>query len=63
MKAIESPCIRKCCLDDDDICVGCLRHIDEILVWGKASNKEKSLILDRIESRKSDMPLALNKSN
>lgn len=53
MKNIESPCIRKCCLDDNDICIGCLRHIDEILIWGKATNKEKALILDKIKSRTS----------
>ena len=28
-----SPCVRKCTLDDDDICVGCFRHIDEICAW------------------------------
>ncbi|MGB0915594.1 MAG: DUF1289 domain-containing protein, partial [Crocinitomicaceae bacterium] len=27
-KDIKSPCIRNCCLNQKDICVGCFRHIN-----------------------------------
>ncbi|WP_081221177.1 DUF1289 domain-containing protein [Pseudoalteromonas luteoviolacea] len=50
--SISSPCIRNCCLDDKDICVGCMRHIDEIVGWGSKSTLEKETILARCELRK-----------
>ena len=30
----DSPCIGTCTLDEDDICIGCHRHIDEIIEAG-----------------------------
>jgi len=42
---VPSPCIRNCCLDESDVCMGCGRHIDEILVWHRASNPERKDIL------------------
>lgn len=52
MDIIESPCVRNCCLDNDDICMGCFRSIDEITGWHAASNEEKKEILARTQSRK-----------
>lgn len=49
---IPSPCIRNCCLDDKDVCLGCLRTIDEILIWSQADDKQKREILILCESRK-----------
>jgi len=49
--AIESPCIRNCCLDQNDICVGCLRSLDDILAWGSALDREKLAILQQVEER------------
>lgn len=49
---IQSPCVRNCCLDDEDMCLGCFRVIDEILVWGKADNNQKAEILALSESRR-----------
>jgi predicted Fe-S protein YdhL (DUF1289 family) len=43
--AISSPCIRNCCLDEKDICLGCGRKIEEIIRWGDADDKEKLKIL------------------
>lgn len=48
---VESPCIRKCTLDDDDICVGCFRSIDEICAWGGASNLQRREILECARER------------
>jgi predicted Fe-S protein YdhL (DUF1289 family) len=42
---IESPCISICALDDDNVCVGCYRTLDEIAIWNQASNDEKKIIL------------------
>ncbi len=43
--AISSPCVRNCCLDEKDICLGCGRSIEEIIRWGDADDKEKLQIL------------------
>lgn len=43
--AISSPCVRNCCLDEQDTCLGCGRSIEEIIRWGNASDKEKLQIL------------------
>jgi len=49
---VESPCIRKCTLDDDDICVGCFRSLDEICAWGGASNGERREVLELALARR-----------
>ncbi|MFC3032194.1 DUF1289 domain-containing protein [Pseudoalteromonas fenneropenaei] len=48
---IESPCIRHCCLNNDDICVGCGRSLQEILAWHEIDDEAKYLILKRAEGR------------
>ena len=50
--AVESPCIRLCTLDDDDICVGCFRSMAEICAWGSAADDERRQILAAIELRR-----------
>ncbi|MCT7359850.1 DUF1289 domain-containing protein [Thalassolituus pacificus] len=47
-----SPCIRNCCLDNDDICMGCYRSMREILIWQAASAEEKQKILRNCAERK-----------
>lgn len=53
-KQVPSPCIRNCCLDDQDICLGCFRSMEEILQWGDASDQRRQEILVKIEQRKRD---------
>jgi predicted Fe-S protein YdhL (DUF1289 family) len=48
----NSPCIRNCCLDHQDICLGCYRHIDEIINWTKQSPSQQQAILKQCEERK-----------
>ncbi|MBL1319822.1 MAG: DUF1289 domain-containing protein [Methylophaga sp.] len=52
--SLSSPCIRNCCLNDNDICLGCFRSLDEILLWGltDTANQEKQHILDKAKQRK-----------
>jgi predicted Fe-S protein YdhL (DUF1289 family) len=54
---IESPCIRECCLDSQDICIGCARHINEITGWQKLSEQEKKLIVSRCDTKRKDQLL------
>lgn len=49
---IANPCIRNCCLDDQDICIGCGRSLTEILGWNDASPAERQAILARCDIRK-----------
>lgn len=48
---LTSPCVGKCCLDNEDICVGCKRHVDEISGWYSATKEEKHNILSRCVKR------------
>ncbi|EGA67485.1 DUF1289 domain-containing protein [Vibrio brasiliensis] len=49
---VEQPCIRHCCLDENDVCLGCYRTLEEILNWSASSNEEKRAILDLCQTRK-----------
>jgi predicted Fe-S protein YdhL (DUF1289 family) len=49
---VQSPCIRNCCLNDDDICLGCFRLLDEITQWGEANNHERMVILKNAQQRR-----------
>ncbi|MBI5462158.1 MAG: DUF1289 domain-containing protein [Gammaproteobacteria bacterium] len=48
---VASPCVRQCCLDDQDICLGCHRSVDEIIAWGNADNAARRAILQRAAAR------------
>ena len=48
---VESPCIRVCTLDDDDVCLGCFRDIGEICAWGSASEAERREIVESARAR------------
>ncbi len=62
---IENPCIRNCCLNEKDVCMGCFRHIDEILSWQKMSECQKqstlSLCADRKEQLKQNAKTDFNR--
>jgi len=48
---VESPCVRNCCLDDADVCLGCHRTLDEIIAWSGASDAERREILAAVTAR------------
>ena len=50
---VPSPCINVCQVDgNDDLCIGCFRHIDEIRDWPILGAEEKRAILARCVARK-----------
>ena len=51
---VQSPCVQNCCLDDKDMCLGCFRMIDEILIWGTATVKQQLDIVQACASRKQE---------
>jgi predicted Fe-S protein YdhL (DUF1289 family) len=56
----EFPCVRNCCLNDQDICLGCFRSLDEIKFWNKAVNKERIAILENAKHRREAYNLNLS---
>ena len=52
MQDTVSPCTHNCCLNDQDICLGCYRSLREILFWQSASAEEKQMILRNCAERK-----------
>lgn len=48
---IPSPCVRCCCLDLDDVCVGCFRTLEEITSWNSMSDSDKLNVLEKCKLR------------
>ncbi|MBV2130745.1 DUF1289 domain-containing protein [Arsukibacterium indicum] len=48
---IESPCVRNCCLDQQDICLGCGRLLAEILEWQQAKEPRQQQIVVLAQQR------------
>ncbi len=49
---VESPCINVCRMDPQSgLCEGCLRTLEEIAGWSRASDPEKRAILARVATR------------
>ena len=49
---VASPCVRNCCLDQYDVCVGCYRTLVQITRWTSYSEAEKQLVLEECRQRK-----------
>jgi predicted Fe-S protein YdhL (DUF1289 family) len=49
---MQSPCVARCGLNADDYCMGCFRHIDEVVTWSQKSDQQQKLILDSLAARK-----------
>jgi uncharacterized protein len=48
----QSPCIRNCCLDDNLICLGCFRSLEEIKEWGVVDDHRRRIILQSAKQRR-----------
>lgn len=46
--SVRSPCISNCKLDENEVCVGCFRTIDEVISWSSSTNEEKKAIISRV---------------
>ncbi|MGX9462597.1 DUF1289 domain-containing protein [Shewanella sp. A14] len=47
----DAPCVRKCCLDAQDMCLGCHRSLEEILAWHSMNEVQKNALLEVIQQR------------
>ena len=51
-RTVPSPCVAVCKLDDDGICIGCLRSTDEIRDWMIMNREQKLAVLEAIATRR-----------
>ena len=51
---VPSPCIRHCCLNGDDICLGCFRSLTEIVQWGEADSQLRRVIIVNAALRRAE---------
>lgn len=49
---LQSPCVRNCCLDEEDVCLGCGRTLDEIRTWSSLEEAKRREILELAEARR-----------
>ena len=50
--AVPSPCVRNCCLNEQDICLGCFRSLEEICGWSQADDQKRKQILANTAQRR-----------
>lgn len=49
---LKSPCVRNCCLDDQDVCLGCGRTLAEIRAWSSLTPDQREEACQRAAQRK-----------
>lgn len=58
-KPVASPCVSVCALDDQDICTGCYRSLQEIGDWSEMNNERRREVIvlanQRCRSRYGDL--------
>lgn len=54
LDGVASPCVRNCCLDERDVCMGCGRSLDEIRDWSEAGDDQRRAILERAAARRAE---------
>lgn len=47
-RAVLSPCVGVCEMDDDGLCAGCFRTLDEIARWGTMGDDERLRVMDTV---------------
>lgn len=50
-RPVASPCVNICALDENDICTGCQRTVDEITRWSRMDNTERREVLGLCHER------------
>ena len=49
---IATPCIGICVIEDDDLCRGCARTIDEIAGWGMMTAAARAAVMATLPARR-----------
>lgn len=48
---VKSPCISVCALNDDGVCIGCWRSVDEIAAWSSLDDERKREVIRAAQRR------------
>ncbi len=48
---VKSPCISVCVLNEEDICEGCYRSVEEITEWSRLDNDAKRQVMQSVRER------------
>ncbi|HEK1768590.1 MULTISPECIES: DUF1289 domain-containing protein [Pseudomonas] len=58
-RPVASPCVNVCALDEQDICIGCQRTVQEITRWARMDNDERRAVLKLCHERALEAGLIL----
>ena len=50
--ATNNPCVKNCCLNQQNVCLGCFRTLEEILAWHDYSEDDTKVAMLKCEKRK-----------
>lgn len=50
-ETVKSPCISVCALNDDGLCIGCWRTVDEIAAWSSLDDERKREVIKAAHKR------------
>ncbi len=45
---LSSPCVAQCKLNNEDVCVGCHRTLDEIVNWQAYTEQQRATVIERL---------------
>ncbi len=51
---VRSPCVLVCTLDENDVCLGCHRTLEEIDLWSRATEQQRREIVAACATRAAD---------
>lgn len=52
---VRSPCVKKCSLNNANLCTGCGRKLHEIISWESADNETRARIVREAALRKDEL--------
>jgi len=47
----QNPCVRNCCLDEQEVCLGCGRTLVQVLGWRQADENQRARWLSEARQR------------
>ncbi|WP_074569057.1 DUF1289 domain-containing protein [Pseudomonas cichorii] len=50
--AVPSPCVSLCRLDEQKVCLGCFRHVEDIREWRSADDDRRRQIRRNADQRR-----------
>ncbi|MCU1749770.1 DUF1289 domain-containing protein [Pseudomonas sp. 6D_7.1_Bac1] len=54
-QAVPSPCTSVCRLDEQKVCLGCFRHVEDIREWRSADDERRRVICAQAQQRKAQV--------